>query len=797
MTGGKRNNTQKGNKMQQQLNQNISDSGTSMELNVKLMQPTGMEIVCTGTPPSTIVSVSKVGIGTEAEGVGVQVEDKIDYLNGVCTKKMTATTVSRLLKKDRIFCTLSRRTDASAGEGNVTSVQFSSEFYAFMENAGDAILKVRREGSLNGAVCVHYYTEDGSAKAGVRYIDQSGVVPFTNGQAEAEIRIPLIDDEIWQDVEDFRVVLWGAEHPHVFHVSTLVDPTGLLPADVSLVVSNSGLEMADPVTEKPISIPLQRGKPLKCFWAWDQIGHIGAVEQQEIEGIVEGESVVHMTCEGAGVFKFRCADFTHASTIAKSLYSLSRSIYGQYDESNRIEMHKLKRQGSAYGRKSSAVLMVQNSDGSMNIATEKGGGKKRSTSINDVAHKRNSVAVLGGFSECCVQVINDDQPGIIKFDEDAISVREKDGKVKLVVRRMGASCRVTCQYSTKDGTAVGSKDYMPTEGTLVFEKNETQKVIEIDIIASIKYEKSEYFLVLLSDCTDGASFDNGTDGGTDRCLCKVTITDDKGASLTSLQRTKESLVAMLYDKDKLQVAASTWSEQFGDAWICHGEEDDESNSLPISSSAYLVHYLALPWKLLFCIIAPVDIAGGWACFYMALSMTGCVTIVIGDLAAAFGCVLGLENSITAITFVALGTSLPDTFASKSAATNDPTADAAIGNVTGSNAVNVFLGLGLPWVVGAFYWHAKGPTDDWKQTYPDIAAVYPGGGFAVPAGTLAFSVSVFVVLATICLLTLYWRRKKYGAELGGPEGPKMITACFFIGLWLMYVGLSIAKTKGFI
>ena len=60
----------------------------------------------------------------------------------------------------------------------------------------------------------------------------------------------------------------------------------------------------------------------------------------------------------------------------------------------------------------------------------------------------------------------------------------------------------------------------------------------------------------------------------------------------------------------------------------------------------------------------------------------------------------------AITFVALGTSLPDTFASKAAAANEKNADNAIGNVTGSNSVNVFLGLGLPWVIAAFYHYSK-------------------------------------------------------------------------------------------
>jgi solute carrier family 8 (sodium/calcium exchanger) len=83
-----------------------------------------------------------------------------------------------------------------------------------------------------------------------------------------------------------------------------------------------------------------------------------------------------------------------------------------------------------------------------------------------------------------------------------------------------------------------------------------------------------------------------------------------------------------------------------------------------------------------------------------------MTAVISDLASIFGCLVGLEDPITAITLVALGTSMPDTFASKTAALNEKTADSSIGNINGSNSVNVFLGLGLPWVIATIYHLAK-------------------------------------------------------------------------------------------
>lgn len=52
--------------------------------------------------------------------------------------------------------------------------------------------------------------------------------------------------------------------------------------------------------------------------------------------------------------------------------------------------------------------------------------------------------------------------------------------------------------------------------------------------------------------------------------------------------------------------------------------------------------------------------------------------------------------------MAIGTSLPDTFASLAAARQERHADSAIGNINGSNSVNVFLGLGLPWLLATIY-----------------------------------------------------------------------------------------------
>merc|ERR550537_1873610 len=120
-----------------------------------------------------------------------------------------------------------------------------------------------------------------------------------------------------------------------------------------------------------------------------------------------------------------------------------------------------------------------------------------------------------------------------------------------------------------------------------------------------------------------------------------------------------------------------------------------------------MHVLTLPWKVMFALVPPPGLFGGWPCFFAALFAIGFQVILISDFATQMGCQMYIKDSVTAITFVALGTSLPDTFASMQAAVQDKYADNSIGNVTGSNSVNVFFGLGLPWLIGALYWSASG------------------------------------------------------------------------------------------
>ena len=91
--------------------------------------------------------------------------------------------------------------------------------------------------------------------------------------------------------------------------------------------------------------------------------------------------------------------------------------------------------------------------------------------------------------------------------------------------------------------------------------------------------------------------------------------------------------------------------------------DEEGNLEEISAFEAFFHFFSIGWKVLFAFIPPTKLMGGWLNFIVSLTFIGLVTAVVGEFANLFGCVVGLKQAITAITFVALGTSLPDTFAS--------------------------------------------------------------------------------------------------------------------------------------
>ncbi|XP_068183780.1 sodium/calcium exchanger 1b [Antennarius striatus] len=536
---------------------------------------------------------------------------------------------------------------SDAGENDpISKILFEPGSYQCLENCGTVAVNVlRRGGNLNKTVSVEYRTEDGTANAGSDYEFTEGVVVFKPGETLKEIRIGIIDDDIFEEDENFLI--------HLSNVKVLTS------------------------------------------------------EGEEPE---EGDSANHV----------------------------------------------------------------------------------------------DSVACLGLPSTATVTIFDDDHAGIFTFEEPVCHVSESVGTMEVkVLRTSGARGVVMLPYKTMEGTARGGgEDFEDTHGILEFQNDEILKTITIPILDREEYNKQSSFYLLL----ETPQWRRSTKEWTEQQKEQQKEQEEEEKEPLAGKDEEERRIAemgrpMLGDHVKLEViieesyefkntvdklikktnlallvGTNSWRDQFIEAiTVSAGEDDDDEDcgeeKLP-SCFDYVMHFLTVFWKVLFAFVPPTEYWNGWACFVVSICMIGLLTAVIGDLASHFGCTVGLKDSVTAVVFVALGTSVPDTFASKVAAIQDQYADASIGNVTGSNAVNVFLGIGVAWSIAAIYHNSKNEE------------------FRVDPGTLAFSVTLFTIFAFIAVGTLMYRRRpEIGGELGGPRTSKVLTTMLFVSLWLLYILFS--------
>merc|ERR1719516_576569 len=418
--------------------------------------------------------------------------------------------------------------------------------------------------------------------------------------------------------------------------------------------------------------------------------------------------------------------------------------------------------------------------------------------------KQNSIQ-LGTAHVATIMILDDGHGGIFGFAENETEIVESVGTFEVKIQRIsGARGKVAIPFTTEDGTAKDGEHYEAQEGEVLFQNEETEKIISLAIMDEESYEKN---LIMYVNIGEPRHIAEGKAGeGIDYSILDAKnpkdLTEEEKIALlgrpclganTKIQiRIKESkefkgAVDKMMQKanNSMLVGSSSWLDQFSEAFTVQAEDDDEEEEgeegeekMP-SCGDYIMHFLTLPWKLIFAFIPPTAIYNGYPTFVISIVFIGLCTAVIGDVAGHLGCFIYLKDGVNAIAFVALGTSVPDTFASKTAAIEDDSADNSVGNVTGSNAVNVFLGIGIAWSMAAIYWEAQGEN------------------FIVPVGSLGFSVTIFCIEALCAILILLIRRSPNvsGGELGGPKFFKTISSSIFVFFWFFYVAISAMEMYG--
>jgi len=212
--------------------------------------------------------------------------------------------------------------------------------------------------------------------------------------------------------------------------------------------------------------------------------------------------------------------------------------------------------------------------------------------------------------------------------------------------------------------------------------------------------------------------------------------------------------------------------------MLHPSKKENGEIEDVTGCEAFLHFIAIGWKVLFACVPPPHYIGGWACFAVSLIFVGLVTALLAEVATLFGCVLGLKTGVTAITFIVFGTSVPDALASRSAANKGRYADEAVGVITGSNSVNIFIGLGLPWIIASVYHYNK-----------TIAPGAVATSFVIPAQGLTVAVITYIVVSILAYFILMCRRGVVKGELGGEDVGRWCSTFIFLLLWVIFVVIA--------
>ncbi|KAL8143054.1 hypothetical protein V2J09_016086 [Rumex salicifolius] len=224
-----------------------------------------------------------------------------------------------------------------------------------------------------------------------------------------------------------------------------------------------------------------------------------------------------------------------------------------------------------------------------------------------------------------------------------------------------------------------------------------------------------------------------------------------------------------------------WRQQFQDALMLEDTETKKNGSICLRMGKIFWQFILLPWRFLFAFVPPYHIAHGWIAFICSLIFISGIAYIVTKLSDLISCVTGINDYVIAFTALAAGTSWPDLVASKIAAERQTTADSAIANITCSNSVNIYFGIGIPWLIDTTYNYFK-----YKQPL-----------YIKNATGLSFSLLVFFCTSAGCISVLVLRRLTLGAELGGPRIWAWITSAYFMLLWLIFVVLSSLKVSDII
>ncbi len=328
------------------------------------------------------------------------------------------------------------------------------------EGAGTMTFIVTLSAPSGQAVSVNYATLNGTATAGADYTASSGTVNFALGTTTQTITVPILNDAIFEQSENFSVLLSGPVNVVV------ADGTGI------------GTILDD--------------------------GTGGGATDNDTPVISVSNIVV---TEGTDAFAIFTVSLSNPSTGTVSVnlaLANGSALGGGVDYGASLEVST---NGGATWTTASAATIAA---GATSVLV-------RTPIVNDALNEASETFTLtatrtAGTTTNAIAVgtatitDNDPQPA---FAINDVTVNEAAGTATFTVTLSAASGQaVSVNYATSNGTALAGSDYTATSGVLNFAAGVTTQTVTVAITNDSVFEQSETFNLNLSAAVNATIADN-------------------------------------------------------------------------------------------------------------------------------------------------------------------------------------------------------------------------------------------------------------------------------------------------
>jgi hypothetical protein len=563
--------------IQNNLNVAEGTSGTSTATLtvVRSGSTAGTSTVNYATSPSTATSPADFGTSSNTLVFGP----------GVASQTISVPVVTDNLDEgnEQFFVSLSGVVNSTVTNGSATVLivdddasYFTIDGIAAREGTGtttsDAVVTVRRHGSLAGAGSVSFATQNSTAVAGTDFTQTNGTLNFAAGEATKTLTVPITPDALQEGDERFFVNLSAPQNGTVAETSAevyivdddtssfVIEGTGVMEGDsgttplvftvrrygslagsatLNYATSNSNATAPADYAQANGTITFDPGDAFKTITVQVVADNAEEPAEQFFMGISNSTNGTIVETNAAGLIFdddesfFTIANVTNAAPEGNAAETNVRSFvvtrHGSLDGAASVNFGTIN--GSAITPSDYAIL-----NGTLQFAvgeTSKTVDVTVSGDATDEGNEYFGVSLASAQNATIAEgtafawIVNDDGPVTTSyfFPRDAIVTETDSGNVTMtfLVKRFGSLAGTSSvNYAVNNGTAVQNQDFLASANTLTYGPNETEKSFTVTVLPDGLDEANETFSVAFSGAVNGQVADGSVQG---------TIIDDDDISL--------------------------------------------------------------------------------------------------------------------------------------------------------------------------------------------------------------------------------------------------------------------------